>query len=427
LFVFLALLLELTMPPKKTTPVAMQKCGRCFKKHAPPLGEQCLALLLVDTDKNQNVEDEKNQNVEAGTLDHVNTNELDDNDDENLGAVGGHSAADTDNSTVAAQLANLTSVVSHLAGLFENTRQEVTRQELRAEVASLKQSRQVAVSSSSSASTASVTAPVLAIPAAHAVVCRGAAMNVANPDSLIPSLASLRADAGLVSQAEQLVANIGNPISGTCAVNLTKRGLVRCGGDLRPSVGVPWPQDYVLGSGSKLKVYYEDLSIYEWINGYIAIVQLQDPTTARHMLSHLCNLMEDAVFHGWETIKQAHSVILTYLETGEITWADEYALADKRRSAITRASRSAQPQSSGSQNKTFQQGNSNRQGRQHFNSGGFSNRAGGVGKKLIKPCLYHNNGVCSKKADHEEGNVFYRHICTQCMAADHTVKQCPFL
>jgi hypothetical protein len=135
--------------------------------------------------------------------------------------------------------------------------------------------------------------------------------------------------------------------------------------------------------------------------------------------------MEDAVFHGWDVIKQAHSVILTYLETGELTWADEYALADRRRSAITRASRPVQPQPSGTQNKSFQQGNSNRQGRQQFNS--FSNKTGGVGKKLIKPCLYHNNGICSKKPDHEEGNVFYRHICTQCMAADHTVKQCPFL
>jgi hypothetical protein len=238
-------------------------------------------------------------------------------------------------------------------------------------------------------------------------------------------LASLRADAGLVSQAEQLVTNIGNPISGTCAANLNKRGLVRCGGDLRPSVSVPWPQDYVLGSGSRLKVYYEDLSIYEWINGYIAIVHLQDPVTARHMLAHLRNLMEDAVFHGWDTIKQAHSTILSYLETGEITWSDEYALADKRRSAITRASRPAKSQASGFQNKKFQQNNGNRQNRQQFNNGGFTSR--NVSKKLVKPCLYHNNGVCSKKADHEEANVFYRHICTQCMAPDHTVKQCPFL
>jgi hypothetical protein len=154
-------------------------------------------------------------------------------------------------------------------------------------------------------------------------------VSVSNPDSLIPLLASLRADVGLVNQAEQLVSNIDNPVAGNFLQNTSKRGSVHCGGDLTPSVKVPWPQDYVMVSGSKLKVYYEDLSVYEWVNGYIAIVQLQDPVTARYMLSHLRNLMEDTVFHGWDVIKSAHSVILSYLETGEITWADEFAMADK--------------------------------------------------------------------------------------------------
>jgi hypothetical protein len=135
--------------------------------------------------------------------------------------------------------------------------------------------------------------------------------------------------------------------------------------------------------------------------------------------------MEDAVFHGWDTIKQAHSTILSCLEMGELTWTDEFAMADKQRSAITRASRPAQPQNFNTGNRQFQQGN--RQNRQQFNNGGVSHKAGGVSKKLFKPCVYYNNGVCSKKSDHDEGNVFYRHICSNCMATDHVVKQCSFL
>jgi hypothetical protein len=100
----LALLLELTLPPKKTTPVVTQKCGRCFKMHAPPLAEQCLTLLLVDSDKNQNAKDDKNRYVEASTLDIENTNGLGENDNKNLGAVGGPLPAVTDNGAVAAQL-----------------------------------------------------------------------------------------------------------------------------------------------------------------------------------------------------------------------------------------------------------------------------------------------------------------------------------
>jgi hypothetical protein len=89
---------------------------------------------------------------------------------------------------------------------------------------------------------------------------------------------------------------------------------------LAPTVKTPWPQDFVLGSGKKIKLFYEDLSIFEWINGYIAIVQAQtDSNTTRLMMAHLRNLMEDAAFHGWEPVKQAHTVILSALESGAFT------------------------------------------------------------------------------------------------------------
>jgi hypothetical protein len=51
------------------------------------------------------------------------------------------------------------------------------------------------------------------------------------------------------------------------------------------------------------------------------------------MMNHLKNLMEDAAFYGWEVVKQAYSVILTSLETGSLTWDQEFEMAEKRRSA----------------------------------------------------------------------------------------------
>jgi hypothetical protein len=288
-----------------------------------------------------------NQDVEP--VDNSNDVDAPDLDTETQGAVGGPLPdKDPDNSAVAAQLANLSSVVSHLASLFEVTRQEVSS--LRAEVVVVKSARPATVNNSAASSSMSVPAPIMSMsvpPAAASVSNNVSSVNpvsISDPAQLISLLASLRVDVGLVNQAEQLVSSIIKSVTGNCYLNSSKHGLVRCGGDLRPSVRVPWPQDYILGSGSRLKVYYEDLSIYEWVNGYIVIVQLQDPVIARHMLSHLRNLMEDAVFHRWYTIKQAHSTILSCLETGEITWTDEFAMADKRRSAITRASRPAQSQ-----------------------------------------------------------------------------------
>jgi hypothetical protein len=247
--------LFLNMPPKKGTPVALEKCGRCFKKHAPPLGDKCLALLLVDTEK----EADENPAEEIGD-----DEDILEQPDYNLDAVGG-APKDPGNAAVAAQLANLMSVVSHLAGLFESTRQEVGA--LRTEVASLRQSRAAPVSSSVPVvPIASVIAPtpVSTAPAFPAAVSVAPSVNALDVDSLIPSLASLRADAGLVNQAEHLVSNLGNPVAGNFALSSNKRGSVRCGGDLRPSVQVPWPQDYVMSSGPKLKVFYEVLSVYEW-------------------------------------------------------------------------------------------------------------------------------------------------------------------
>jgi hypothetical protein len=177
-----------------------------------------------------------------------------------------------------------------------------------------------------------------------------------------------------------------------------------------------------VGSGSKLKVYYEDLSIYEWCNGYMAIVQNElNPKIARLMMTHFRTLMEDAVSHGWEAVKQAHKDILIRLEMGEFTWYDELTMAEKRRSALTRASKPKDNVVSTYGSRGFGQGRG--QGRQ---AGGVRPFPNG-GKKLIKSCIYYNNNVCNKKGDHEEANVFYRHNCSHCMATDHTVKECNFL
>jgi hypothetical protein len=95
------ILFVLNMPPKKGTPVTLEKCGRCFKKHAPPLGDKCLPLLLVDP---ENTTDENpDEEIGEGLPDEENLEQPDDN----LGAVGGPlPPKDRGNAAVAAQLAN---------------------------------------------------------------------------------------------------------------------------------------------------------------------------------------------------------------------------------------------------------------------------------------------------------------------------------
>jgi hypothetical protein len=255
--------------------------------------------------------------------------------------------------------------------------------------------------------------------------------NQYSQQAFIPTIASLRADAQLAAQAEQLAADVASNVEGnTPIVYSLKRGIVRCGGDLAPKVKVPWPQDYVLGSGRKLKLYYEDLSIFEWVNGYIATIQNEpNAKIARFMMNHIRNLMEDAVFHGWEPVKQAHSDVLTALESGEFSWGDELDMAERRRSAINWATK-VKDNSVFGLNNNRQGAQARGQNRQPFsnnNGNGGTNSRFSRGKKLKKACVYYNNGACNKSTDHDEGNVFYRHICSHCISTEHVVRECHFL
>jgi hypothetical protein len=118
--------------------------------------------------------------------------------------------------------------------------------------------------------------------------------------TFIPSVSSHWGDPVLAAQADQLVTYLGTHMSGNSpSLSNVKRGLVRSGGDLAPSVKTPWPQDHIVGSGSKIKVYYEDLSIYEWCNGYMAIVQNElNPKIARLMMTHFRTLEDPSLMGG---------------------------------------------------------------------------------------------------------------------------------
>jgi hypothetical protein len=109
--------------------------------------------------------------------------------------------------------------------------------------------------------------------------------------------------------------------------------------------------------------------------------------------------MEDAVYHGWEPVKQAHSDILSCIEMGEFTWFDEFKLVE-RRFALTRALKLKDGNHNVMLSINYFQGQSRGLARQ-FNSNFKPSVV--MGKKL---CVYFNNCSCVKKADHDEVNVF---------------------
>jgi hypothetical protein len=162
-------------------------------------------------------------------------------------------AEDAVNLAVASQLANVSAVVSNLASLLQSTRQEM--KDMRAELAQCKAQTSSGVMNSSSGAGQGLgvtgqPGSNQGLAAASGVVSSGAQAFSQDVQGLIPTLADLRADSGLTAQGHKMVEEIHNSVQGNCQLVINnKRGMVRSGGDLAPSVKTPWPQDFVLGSG----------------------------------------------------------------------------------------------------------------------------------------------------------------------------------
>jgi hypothetical protein len=129
-------------------------------------------------------------------------------------------------------------------------------------------------------------------------------------DNQIPSLVEMRANSNAVRQATQLVDSMDSGPAGTTSSNSLKtlrRGWSRQGGDFAPRVVIPWPQDFVLGTGRKNRLTYDDLDILQWAQGCIAIVEKEEnPAVVRSMLATLRSTLRDAQFHGFGIRATAH-------------------------------------------------------------------------------------------------------------------------
>jgi hypothetical protein len=64
------------------------------------------------------------------------------------------------------------------------------------------------------------------------------------------------------------------------------------------------------------------------------VEQQQDVGIMRLMLSQLCSTMRVASFHGFESTRYVFQTVLSILEDGALTWADQFQMAEERRSAL---------------------------------------------------------------------------------------------
>jgi hypothetical protein len=145
------------------------------------------------------------------------------------------------------------------------------------------------------------------------------------------------------------------------------------------------------------------------------VEQQQDVVTMRLMLR---STIRDASFHGFESARYAFGTVLSMLEDGALTWADQFQMAEERRSALIAwgsATREAPPRDPGTGSRRAGGGASNTRRKTN----------GGWGSGGPRPCVDHNNRVCTQRADHTTNSTLWKHVCRWCWAVDHVERDCP--
>ena len=230
-------------------------------------------------------------------------------------------------------------------------------------------------------------------------------LNIARPDnvteSVVPSLGYLRENESLQSEVDRRLADLVR------LNETTARGRLKSqrGGPGNFSVKrmVDWPQNFILTGSKMSRPTYDDLTITQWVSGFVRCIQEEKSDAAREcMLDYLGNLMEDASDFSWEAAKASHAIALTNMEADRLEWTDTDKLDRIRRAH-------AQRHVSSGQNLNVKAATWKKQKSSNIKSG------------LI--CRYFQEGTCKFNTHHKTAGQYIRHICEQC-DGPHVTRLC---
>jgi len=153
---------------------------------------------------------------------------------------------------------------------------------------------------------------------------------------------------------------------------------------------------YIYKGPSRKPAEYDKLTLAEFVNGCLAIIQkCKNDSVREAMTSHLRDMMQDSAIYGFETVREYYGILLGEMEQKRITWSDNSAILELRRQYV-QSSKNPKQETKGLPND----------------------------KKSILICHAWNNGSCREKSDHDG----YYHLCSFCFKQGkkwkHTEKEC---
>ena len=158
---------------------------------------------------------------------------------------------------------------------------------------------------------------------------------------------------------------------------------------------MPWPHHGVYKGPERRAATFDTLSVQEFVFGYIGNIDAAPDGDKAPMLQHLRELMHDAMYHPWASVRNYHGVVLGQMEQVVLTWTDRAVIQDLRAQYARTQSAPAQGQA-----------------------------------HSVKPCFAYQRGQCDLPGDHPnaQGDKLH-HCCSYCWrlkgkAFPHSEKDC---
>ena len=156
-----------------------------------------------------------------------------------------------------------------------------------------------------------------------------------------------------------------------------------------------WPHLHVPFGLAKKK--FKDLSLAEFVYGYLDIMRVAKDEQREIMSSHLMTLMRLAAKYKWHSVLSFHAAVLDRIEAGLASWGDDFT--ELERFNITESDRL--PSVTKQPNQPTARPPAN------------------TAKTYCRE--WNRTGSCSNQS-HQVGA---EHVCAYCKLSDHTIATCP--